>query len=48
MADWDYISTVHDAGMEIWPLISDFTSIDADAGWDEAKAFLPILHHEGI
>lgn len=39
MADWDYISTVHDAGMEIWPLISDFTSIDADAGWDEAKLF---------
>ena len=39
MADWDYISTVHDAGMEIWPLISDFTSVDADAGWDEAKLF---------
>lgn len=39
MADWDYISTVHDAGMEIWPLISDFTSTDADAGWDEAALF---------
>ncbi len=39
MADWNYISYIHDNGMEIWPLISDFTSTDADAGWDE-KALL--------
>lgn len=36
-ADWDYISYVHDMGMEIWPLISDFTSDDEGAGWDEKE-----------
>ncbi len=36
-ADWEYIRTIHDAGMEIWPLISDFTSVDEDGGWDEAQ-----------
>lgn len=39
LADWEYISTVHDAGMEIWPLISDFTSTDQEGGWDEAELF---------
>ncbi len=36
-ADWDYISYIHDQGMEIWPLISDFTSVDENAGWDEKE-----------
>ena len=38
-ADWEYIRTVHDAGMEIWPLISDFTSVDENNGWDETRLF---------
>lgn len=38
MADRDYVEYIHGLGMEIWPLISDFTSVDGD-GWDE-KALL--------
>lgn len=38
MADRDYVGYIHGLGMEIWPLISDFTSVDGD-GWDE-KALL--------
>ncbi len=39
MADRDYVDYIHGLGMEIWPLISDFTSVDSDGGWDE-KALL--------
>lgn len=38
-ADKDYVAYIHAQGMEIWPLISDFTSADAENGWDE-KAML--------
>lgn len=34
MADREYVEYIHGQGMEIWPLISDFTSVDGD-GWDE-------------
>ena len=36
-ADTDYVEYVHAQGMEIWPLISDFTSTDEENGWDEKK-----------
>lgn len=39
MADAGYVEYIHGLGMEIWPLISDFTSMDAEGGWDE-KALL--------
>lgn len=32
MADKDYVDYVHSLGMEIWPLISDFTNVEGD-GW---------------
>ena len=38
-ADWEYIRYIHDSGMEIWPLISDFTSVDGENGWDEYEMF---------
>lgn len=38
MADRAYVEYIHSLGMEIWPLISDFTSIEGE-GWDE-KALL--------
>ena len=37
MADMDYVEYIHSQGMEIWPLISDFTSTDSENGWDEKK-----------
>lgn len=33
MADKDYVDYIHSQGMEIWPLISDFTSAE-DEGWE--------------
>ncbi len=38
MADRAYVEYIHSLGMEIWPLISDFTSTEGE-GWDE-KALL--------
>lgn len=35
----EYVKTVHNMGKEVWPLISDFTSVYAEGGWDE-KAML--------
>lgn len=32
MADKDYVDYVHSLGMEVWPLISDFTNVEGD-GW---------------
>ena len=36
LVDEEYIAYVKSLGLEIWPLISDFTSAGADSGWDEA------------
>lgn len=36
MADRAYVEYIHGLGMEIWPLISDFTSAEGD-GWDEKE-----------
>lgn len=33
IADKEYVEYIHGLGMEIWPLISDFTSVEND-GWD--------------
>lgn len=30
-----YVEYIHSLGMEIWPLISDFISVDPENGWDE-------------
>ena len=38
MADKDYVEYIHSLGMEIWPLISDFTSVEGD-GWDRKALF---------
>ena len=32
MADKDYVDYVHSLGMEVWPLVSDFTNVEGD-GW---------------
>lgn len=40
-ANKDYVDYIHEQGMEIWPLISDFTSVNEEGGWDE----LGLLSH---
>ena len=32
MADKDYVDYVHSLGIEVWPLVSDFTNVEGD-GW---------------
>ena len=36
MADKDYVEYVQSLGMEVWPLISDFTNVEGD-GWSVAE-----------
>ena len=38
LADKNYVKYVHGLGMEVWPLVSDFTSTDGD-GWSHAELF---------
>lgn len=38
MADKEYVDYIHGLGMEIWPLISDFTSVDNE-GWNISELF---------
>ena len=32
MADKDYVNYIHSLGMEVWPLVSDFTNVEGE-GW---------------
>ena len=32
-----YVDYIHSEGLEIWPLISDFISVDPENGWDETE-----------
>lgn len=38
LADKNYVKYVHGLGMEVWPLVSDFTSTDGD-GWSHKELF---------
>lgn len=38
-ATHEYVDYVHELGLEIWPLISDFTSVDEVNGWSEYELF---------
>lgn len=38
LADKNYVNYVHGLGMEVWPLVSDFTSTDGD-GWSHKELF---------
>lgn len=38
-ASQSYVDYIHEMGMEIWPLISDFTSVDVEKGWSEYELF---------
>ncbi len=38
-ATHEYVDYVHELGIEIWPLISDFTSVDEVNGWSEYELF---------
>ncbi len=38
-ADKVYVDYIHSLGMEIWPLISDFTSGEDNGGWNETTLF---------
>lgn len=38
MADKNYVKYVQSLGMEVWPLVSDFTSTDGD-GWSHKELF---------
>lgn len=42
-ADAEYVKKLQDDGYEVWALISDFTSVDKENGWDEKALFANTL-----
>lgn len=39
LARQEYVDYIHETGREIWPLFSDFISVDPENGWNEYELF---------